>query len=115
MRGWQERWSRRGVWWGKYIAGLPDSTIRIRRWEVNSFTKKYTLMGNNYNTMSRRALLRRGAMLAGGLPFAGSLINQLHAAPSVNGHAFASFASEGWTEREIALNAVEPLKARLYA
>jgi histidinol-phosphate aminotransferase len=70
----------------------------------------------NYNAMiSRRALLRRGALLAGGLPFAGSFLNQLQAEPSVNGHAFSSFASEGWTEREIALNAVEPLKARLYA
>ncbi|HXB35952.1 MAG TPA: histidinol-phosphate transaminase [Puia sp.] len=65
--------------------------------------------------ISRRALLRRGALLAGGLPFAGSFLNQLQAEPSVNGHAFSSFASEGWTEREIALNAVEPLKARLYA
>ena len=70
-------------------------------------------MGNY--TMSRRALLRRGALLAGGLPFAGSLLNQLQAAPAVNGHAFAPFALEGWSERDIALNAVEPLKARLYA
>jgi histidinol-phosphate aminotransferase len=67
------------------------------------------------NTISRRTLLRRSALLAGGLPFAGSLLNQLQAAPSVNGHAFAPFASEGWTERDIALNAVEPLKARLFA
>jgi histidinol-phosphate aminotransferase len=71
-------------------------------------------MGNN-TMISRRALLRRGALLAGGLPFAGSLFNQLQAAPSVNGHAFAPFALEGWSERDIALNAVEPLKARLYA
>src|SRR5580692_1848368 len=70
-------------------------------------------MGNY--TMSRRALLRRGALLAGGLPFAGSLLNQLQAAPAVNGHAFTPFASEGWSERDIALNAVEPLKARLFA
>ena len=67
------------------------------------------------NTISRRTLLRRGALLAGGLPFAGSLLNQLQAAPSVNGHAFTSFASEGWSERDIALHAVEPLKARLFA
>jgi histidinol-phosphate aminotransferase len=70
-------------------------------------------MGNN--TMSRRALLRRSALLAGGLPFAGSLLNQLQASPSVNGHAFTQFALEGWSERDIALNAVEPLKARLFA
>jgi histidinol-phosphate aminotransferase len=67
------------------------------------------------NKISRRDLLRRSALLAGGLPFAGSLLNQLQAAPSVNGHAAAAFASEGWSERDIALNAVEPLKARLFA
>ena len=67
------------------------------------------------NIISRRTLLKRSALLAGGLPFAGSLLNQLQAAPSVNGHAFTPFASEGWSEREIALNAVEPLKARLFA
>jgi len=71
-------------------------------------------MGNN-KMISRRALLTRGALLAGGLPFAGSIFNRLQAAPSVNGHAFTSFASEGWSERDIALNAVEPLKARLFA
>ncbi|HET6252735.1 MAG TPA: histidinol-phosphate transaminase [Puia sp.] len=71
-------------------------------------------MGNY--TMSRRTLLKRSALLAGGLPFAGSLLNQLQAAPpAVNGHAAAAFASEGWSERDIALNAVEPLKARLFA
>lgn len=65
--------------------------------------------------MSRRTLLRRGALLAGGLPFAGGILNHLQAAPAVNGHAFTSFATEGWSERDIALNAVEPLKARLFA
>jgi histidinol-phosphate aminotransferase len=69
-------------------------------------------MGNSF---SRRTLLKRSAILAGGLPFASSLLNQLQAAPSVNGHAFSPFALEGWSERDIALNAVEPLKARLYA
>jgi histidinol-phosphate aminotransferase len=67
------------------------------------------------NTISRRALLRRGALLAGALPFSGSLLNQLQAMPSVNGHALMPFALEGWSERDIALSAVEPLKARLYA
>ena len=69
--------------------------------------------------MSRRALLRRGALLAGGLPFAGSLLNNVNANPifrgAVTGHAASPFATEGWTEREIALRAVEPLKARLFA
>ena len=71
------------------------------------------------NNISRRALLRRSALLAGGLPFAGSLLNNLKANPlfpgAVTGHAASAFASEGWTERDIALSAVEPLKARLFA
>jgi histidinol-phosphate aminotransferase len=67
------------------------------------------------NIISRRDLIRRGALLAGGLPFAGSFLNRLQAAPSVNGHAAREFATEGWSERDIALNAVEPLKARLFA
>ncbi len=69
-------------------------------------------MGNH--TMTRRSLLSRSAWLAGGLPFAGVLFNQLQAAPSVNGHAAAAFPSEFWTERDIALNAVVPLRARLF-
>lgn len=71
-------------------------------------------MGNN---ISRRALLRNGALLAGALPFAGSLLAAPAPAfaPAVTGHAGSAFASEGWTEREIALNAPAPLKARLYA
>jgi histidinol-phosphate aminotransferase len=70
-------------------------------------------MGNN---ISRRALLRNGALLAGALPFAGSLLNTAQAAPAaVTGFAGSAFASEGWTEREIALNAPAPLKARLFA
>jgi len=70
-------------------------------------------MGNN---ISRRTLLRNGALLAGALPFAGSLLNTVKAAPAVTGHAASAFSSEGWTEREIALHALEPsLKARLFA
>lgn len=70
-------------------------------------------MGNN---ISRRALLRNGALLAGALPFAGGLLNVAQAAPAaVTGHAGSAFASEGWTEREIALNGPEQLKARLFA
>lgn len=70
-------------------------------------------MGNH---ISRRTLLRNGALLAGALPFAGSLLNTVKAAPSaVTGHAASPYSSEGWTEREIALQAPEPLKARLFA
>src|SRR5580698_7669621 len=67
------------------------------------------------NPINRRTLLKRGAFLAGAIPFAGSLLNNLQAAPSVTGTAFSRFSEEGWTEREIGLAAVEPLKARLYA
>ena len=79
------------------------------------------------NKISRRNLLRKGAFLAGALPFAGSLLERVQASPlisghsslvdgaSLTGHAWSSFSSEGWTEREIGMNAVEPLKARLYA
>ena len=57
-------------------------------------------------------------MLAGALPFAGSLLDKVQAAPfaaSVTGHAATPYLLESWTERDIALNAVEPLKARLFA
>jgi histidinol-phosphate aminotransferase len=70
------------------------------------------------NTISRRNLIRRGALLAGALPFAGSLLDKVQAAPftgSVTGHAATSYLADSWTERDIALNAVEPLKARLFA
>ena len=71
------------------------------------------------NSISRRDLIRTGALIAGGLPFAGSLLNKAQAAPfaagAVTGHAASAFSTEGWTEREIGLSAVEPLKARLYA
>lgn len=81
--------------------------------KMYSTTKKYTLMGN---TINRRTLLKRGAFLAGAIPFAGSLLNNLQAAPhAVTGTAFSPFSEEGWTEREIALSEVVPLKARLYA
>jgi histidinol-phosphate aminotransferase len=67
------------------------------------------------NTISRRDLIRTGALLAGGLPLAGSLLGKVQAAPAVTGHAASPFASDIWAEREIGLNAVEPLKARLFA
>ena len=67
------------------------------------------------NTISRRTLLRRGALLAGGLPFAGSLLDRAQAAPAINGTALTHHADAGWTERDIALSSTEPLRARLYA
>jgi histidinol-phosphate aminotransferase len=67
------------------------------------------------NTISRRILLRRGAILAGALPFAGSLLDKAAAAPALTGHAATAFPSDTWTERDIALNAPVPLKARLFA
>jgi len=67
------------------------------------------------NTISRRELLRTGALLAGGLPFTGSLFEKAQAAPSVTGTALTHQAEAGWTERDIALNSAEPLKARLFA
>lgn len=54
-------------------------------------------------------------MLAGGLPFAGSLLEKAQAAPSVTGTALTHHPEAGWAERDIALSSVEPLKARLYA
>jgi histidinol-phosphate aminotransferase len=68
------------------------------------------------NTISRRQLLRRGALLAGGLPFAGSLLNTVQAGPVVAGPvASLVHGAEAWTEKDIALNAPVTLKARLFA
>ena len=67
------------------------------------------------NSISRRALLKRGALLAGGLPFAGSLLDKVQASPIIP-HSVSPFSMpEMWTEREIALNAPLVLKARLFA
>ena len=69
------------------------------------------------NSISRRTLLRRGALLAGGLPFAGSLLDKVQASPIIThpDHASSFSMPDSWTEREIALNAPIPLKARLFA
>ncbi len=70
------------------------------------------------NSISRRALLKRGALLAGGLPFAGSLLGKVQANPVNTGNMVAGSilpSTAGWTEREIALSAPAPLKARLFA
>jgi histidinol-phosphate aminotransferase len=67
------------------------------------------------NSISRRSLLKRGALLAGGLPFAGSLLDKVQASPIIP-HPVSPFSMpEMWTEREIALNAPLVLKARLFA
>jgi len=68
------------------------------------------------NTISRRQLLRRGALLAGGLPFAGSLLNKVQASPLIsNPMSPLVHGAEAWTEKDIALNAPVTLKARLFA
>jgi len=69
------------------------------------------------NSISRRTLLKRGALLAGGLPFAGSLLDKVQASPIIThpDHASSFSLPDSWTEREIALNAPVPLKARLFA
>jgi histidinol-phosphate aminotransferase len=75
--------------------------------------QKYILMGN---TISRRQLLRRGALLAGGLPFAGSLLNKVQASPLISSPVPPLIhGAEAWTEKDIALNAPVTLKARLFA
>lgn len=69
------------------------------------------------NSISRRSLLKRGALLAGGLPFAGSLLDKVQASPIIThpGQTSSFSMPDSWIEREIALNAPVPLKARLFA
>lgn len=68
------------------------------------------------NTISRRNLLKTGALLAGGLPFASSLLDKAQASP-IYTRPTESFipVSSAEMEREIALNAPVSLKARLFA
>lgn len=66
------------------------------------------------NTLSRRTLLKRGALLAGGLPFAGSLLEKVQASPLITSPA-SYFPEEHWTEREVLMNTPAALKARLNA
>jgi histidinol-phosphate aminotransferase len=65
------------------------------------------------NTISRRQLLHKGALLAGALPFAGSIFNKVNANPIANPPVI-NYA-EAWTEKDIALNVPVTLKARLFA
>ncbi|HMH20643.1 MAG TPA: aminotransferase class I/II-fold pyridoxal phosphate-dependent enzyme [Puia sp.] len=72
------------------------------------------------NPISRRNLLRRGALLAGGLPFAASLLSPAQASPSsriITPDSFnaGEIMTDAITERNIALNAPVELKARLFA
>jgi len=69
--------------------------------------------------ISRRQLIRTGALLAGGLPVASGLLGKVQAHPlHVSGDGMgreAARLSRSWTERDIALNAPVELKARLFA
>ena len=68
------------------------------------------------NKISRRQLLRTGALLAGGLPIASGLLGKAQASPiHHSGEGVIVPGSKGWAEREIALNAPGELKARLFA
>ncbi len=68
-------------------------------------------MSSNIN---RRDLLKKGALLAGGLPFASSLLNEIAAKPKAP-YIPASTSNAFLTDREIGLNAPPELKARLFA
>jgi histidinol-phosphate aminotransferase len=68
------------------------------------------------NSISRRTLLKRGALLAGALPFAGSLLEKVQASPIITSpDAAIIHSNEHWTDIDFARNAPVPLKARLYA
>jgi len=76
-------------------------------------------MGQNPSKITRRQLLRTGALLAGGLPLAGSLLGKAQASPIYPGSTGTLEqcrpGSKGWVEQEIALKAPADLKARLFA
>jgi len=67
------------------------------------------------NNISRRSLLKRGALLAGGLPFVNSILDPAQASPVARLSAPDGFMGDAYTERSIALNAPADLKARLFA
>jgi len=70
------------------------------------------------NNMTRRQLLRTGALIAGGLPFAGGMLQKAAASPAApfapGTRAFFQ-GSYMLTDREIALGGPRELKARLFA
>ena len=68
------------------------------------------------NSISRRLLLKRGALLAGGFSFAGGLLEKAQASPVIKSpdislHAFPAI----WSERDIPMDPTVPMKARLSA
>ena len=75
------------------------------------------------NSISRRALLKRGALLAGGFSIAGSLLEKAQASPIIASPARvtpiisnpAHALPEVWSERDIPMDPVVPMKARLSA
>jgi histidinol-phosphate aminotransferase len=69
------------------------------------------------NKISRRKILKAGALLAGGLPVASGLSGKVQASPVHPMGPMGPMIGGGrvWTEREIALHAPVELKARLFA
>ncbi|MBS1604843.1 MAG: histidinol-phosphate aminotransferase family protein [Bacteroidetes bacterium] len=75
------------------------------------------------NSISRRTLLKRGALLAGGFSIAGGLLEKAQgspiiASPAHTGAAGSSLAHsfpEVWSERNIPMDPLVPMKARLSA
>jgi histidinol-phosphate aminotransferase len=67
------------------------------------------------NSISRRTLLKRGALLAGGLPFAGGLLDKVQASPIITDHSSVRSFPEVWNERDYLLDEAVPMKARLSA
>jgi histidinol-phosphate aminotransferase len=67
------------------------------------------------NSISRRSLLKRGAILAGGLPFAASLLEKVQASPVISHPHYTPSFPEEWAEREMIVDAPVVLRARLNA
>src|ERR1700734_3365320 len=67
------------------------------------------------NSISRRSLIKRGALLAGGLPFAASLLDKVQASPLIHHSGYTPSFPEVWRENEMIVDAPVVLKARLNA
>jgi len=68
------------------------------------------------NKISRRQLLSRGALLAGGLSFTGSFWESVQASPAGMSHLpFVASGGDILTDRDVAMGAPVELKARLFA